>query len=280
LGRSIQAGARGFGEALGLLLAPVGETGGVTILRRLLAYAEKIFGLSEVLEDLTDARHFPRIPTAVVARSSMVMHLSRLGSLNALEGAKQEPFWKRWLKAPLPSPDSMGRICAVMDPTPIRNLNRQLYTRLKRNKALRSPWHGLVPLILDGHESHASYRRHCEGCLEREIKTTKGKKVQYYHRNVAALLCTGGIPFLLDSEPQLPGEDEIACALRLLERVLKLYPRAFDVVLGDGLYTDPRLYNFVLSHGKDAMTVLKDDRRDLIVGVLLGPWWIHLLASG
>jgi len=195
----------------------------------------------------------------------MVMHLSRLGSLNALEGAKQEPFWKRWLDAPLPSPDSMGRICAVMDPTPIRNLNRQLYTRLKRNKALRSPWHGLVPLILDGHESHASYRRCCKGCLKREIKTITGKKIQYYHRNVTALLCTGGIPFLLDSEPQLPGEDEIACALRLLDRVLKHYPRAFDVVLGDGLYTDPRLYNFVLSHGKDAMTVLKDDRRDLIV---------------
>ena len=192
------------------------------------------------------------------------MCLARMGSLNALECAKQKPFWKRWIIAPLPSADSMGRICAVMDPTPIRNINKHLYTRLKRNKALRSPWHGLVPLILDGHESHASYKRHCDGCLEREIKTIQGNRIQYYHRNVTALLSTAGIPFLLDSEPQLPGEEEIACALRLLDRVLKHYPRAFDVVVGDGLYTDPRLYNFVLAHEKDAMTVLKNDRRDLV----------------
>jgi hypothetical protein len=192
------------------------------------------------------------------------MFLARLGSLNALDGAKKKPFWHRWLNAPLPSADSTGRICAGMDSTSIRNVNRCLYARLKQNKALPSPWHGLIPLILDGHESHASYRRRWDGCLQREIKTTKGKKIQYYHRQVTAFLCTGGIPFLLDSEPQLPGEDEVACALRLLERVLKNYPRAFDVVLGDGLYTDPRLYNFLLEHGKDALTVLKDDRRDLI----------------
>ena len=30
--------------------------------------------------------------------------------------------------------------------------------------------------------------------------------------------------------------DEVAAAIRLLERVCKAYPRAFDVVLGDALY--------------------------------------------
>lgn len=192
------------------------------------------------------------------------MTLARLGSLNALEGSKGVPFWKSWIEAPLPSADSMGRICAEMDPLTIRSVNAHFYARLKRNKALRAPWHGLVPLILDGHESHASYRRNCEGCLQRQIETSRGIKIQYYHRNVTALLITKGISFMLDSEPQLPGEDEIACALRLLERLVRQYPRAFDVVLGDALYTDPRLYNFVLEHGKDALTVLKDERRDLI----------------
>jgi hypothetical protein len=151
-----------------------------------------------------------------------------------------------------------------MDLATIRCVNAQVYSKLKRNKALQAPWHGLVPLILDGHESHASYRRHCEGCLKRQIETAKGIKIQHYHRNVTAMLITKGISFMLDSEPQLPGEDEIACALRLLERLVRQYPRAFDVVLGDALYTDPRLYNFVLEHGKDALTVLKDERRDLI----------------
>src|SRR6185295_15273955 len=42
------------------------------------------------------------------------------------------------------------------------------------------------------------------------------------------------------------------------------FPRAFDVVLGDALYTDPRLYNFLLDHGKDVLTVLKNENRDLL----------------
>jgi hypothetical protein len=96
------------------------------------------------------------------------------------------------------------------------------------------------------------------------VRTATGTRIQHYHRNVSAQLITGSIPFLLDSEPQLPGEDEITCALRLLDRVFRQYPRAFDVVLGDALYTDPRVYNFVLERGKDVLTVLKDDRRDLI----------------
>ncbi len=192
------------------------------------------------------------------------MCLSRLGSLNALEGAQGVPFWKRWLEASLPSADSVGRICAGMAPAPIRVVNQNIYAQLKRNKALPPPWHGLIPLIFDGHETHASYRRHCEGCLQRNVETSKGKRIQYYHRNVTAMIATEELPFLVDSEPQIPGEDEVACALRLLDRILCDYPRAFDVVLGDGLYTDPRLYNFVLDHGKDVLTVLKDERRDLI----------------
>lgn len=216
------------------------------------------------MEDITDDRQFPRILPGVVARGALIMNLARLGSLNALEGVKAAPFWARWLGAPLPSADSIGRICAGMDPATIRRVSGQIYHQLKRNKALSPPWHGLIALALDGHESHASYRRHCDGCLRREIQTAQGPKTQYYHRNVTAVLLTDQLPFLLDSEPQLPGEDEVACALRLLARVLRHFPRAFDVILGDGLYTDPRLFNFALEHGKDALTVLKDERRDLI----------------
>jgi hypothetical protein len=40
---------------------------------------------------------------------------------------------------------------------------------------------------------------------------------------------------LLDCEPRLPDEDEVATAMRLLTRVLAAYPRAFDLVLADAL---------------------------------------------
>ena len=72
---------------------------------------------------------------------------------------------------------------------------------------------------------------------------------------------------MLDAEPQLPGEDELAAAKRLLERVLAAYPRAFDVVLADALYAAATFVNFLLAHGKDAVIVLKDERRHLFQDV-------------
>lgn len=218
-----------------------------------------------MLGGLTDARPQPRIATLVIVRSLLVMVITRLGSLNAVEQTHSSLFWRRFLKDALPSADTLGRVAALMDPDPFREALRDLYSCLKRNKALPPPWHGLMPLVLDGHESHATENRHCPDCLERRITTSRGEHTQYYHRHVSALLLAQDFPILLDAEPQRPGEDEIATALRLLERLLKNFPRAFDVVLGDALYTDPRFYNFLLDHGKDALTVLKNETRNLLV---------------
>jgi hypothetical protein len=73
---------------------------------------------------------------------------------------------------------------------------------------------------------------------------------------------------LLDCEEQRPGEDEVAVATRLIKRVLKKYPRAFEVVIADGLYARANFFNIVLEAGKDIIAVLKDDRRDLLQDAL------------
>ncbi len=197
------------------------------------------------------------------------MFLARLGSLNALEQTRESRFWRKWIKGDAPSADSMGRICALIDHDGVRAASRHLYSQLKRNKALVAPLHGLSVLILDGHESHSTYRRQCGGCLQREItvKTKDGEKktrTQYYHRHVTAQLVTRDFHLMLDAEAVLPGEDEIAAALRLLERLLRDYPRAFEVVAGDALYTNPKIFNLVRSRGKHALAVLKNETRDLI----------------
>jgi hypothetical protein len=192
------------------------------------------------------------------------MFASRLGSLNALEQLKESPFLREWLGDPLPSPDSIGRISNLIEPDTVREAIRALYAQLKRNKAIVTPWHGLMALVVDGHESTASYRRCCEGCLKREIRTATGTKTQYYHRTVSAMLLAGDWEILLDSEPQRPGEDEVATAIRLLDRVLIVYPRAFDVVLADALYADPRFFIFLSTHGKDILTVLKENQPGLL----------------
>jgi hypothetical protein len=138
------------------------------------------------------------------------MFLARLGSLNAIEQTRERPFWRSWLGGALPSADSLGRIASLMDLDSIRRLNRSLYARLKRSKTIRVPWHGLMLLVLDGHESHSTRRQCCAGCLQRKVHTAKGERIEYYHRHVTAMLVAENFQLLLDVEPQLPGENEVA----------------------------------------------------------------------
>ena len=79
---------------------------------------------------------------------------------------------------------------------------------------------------------------------------------------MAQLVC-GNFYVPLDIEPQIPGEDEVAAATRLLERVFKNYPKAFNIIILDGLYLRANFFWLGLEHGKDVIAVLKDERRDL-----------------
>ena len=70
----------------------------ITVLRRLIAYSEKIFGLSrDVVAPISDRRPEPRISTTAVVKSVLVMFWARMGSLNALELTGGARFWKNWL---------------------------------------------------------------------------------------------------------------------------------------------------------------------------------------
>lgn len=193
------------------------------------------------------------------------MFAARLGSLNAIEQLNKSTTLLKFINADLPSADTLGRVFGLMRPDTIRQANREIYTQLKRNKALETPDHGLIALNIDGHESHATYKQRCEGCLKRTInKGTDSEKDQFYHRHVTAQLVFDNFCLLLDIETQLPGEGETVAAQRLLERILKDYPRAFDVVVVDALYCGAPFINLVIDSGKDIVVVAKDDRTDLI----------------
>jgi hypothetical protein len=217
-----------------------------------------------LLDAVRDGRRRAQIAASVVVRAILAMCLCRLGSLNALGQTAGGRLWRRWLGQGLPSPDTIGRVATVADLDSVRALGRHVYDRLKRNKALDPPPHGLIAAVLDGHELHASYKQHCPGCLQRRVKTAKGDKIQYYHRLVAVSLITRDLRFMLDAEPIMAGEDEVGAALRLLDRVVKEYPRAFDLVQGDALYADSRFFNWAVDHGKFAMAVLKNNCPELL----------------
>jgi len=241
----------------------------LTILRRLIAYTEKVFHLSaEVIAGIADRRRQPRISTASIVKSVAALFWGRLGSLNALELVAQSRFFQRWLGESVCSADTIGRVQALVDAGGLRQAIHHIYDRLKRNKALPDN-QGIAAAVLDGHESHASYRRHCPGCLQRTVHTAQGDRTQFYHRQVTLMLLPGAPPgrepirLLLDHEPQQAEEDEVATAQRLLERVIGAYPRAFDLVLADALYGTAPFFNFLLARRKHALVVLKDERRNL-----------------
>jgi Transposase DDE domain len=243
----------------------------LTVLRRLISYGEKIFCLSAtLLAPLADGRLEPRRSTPAVVKATLVMFWTRLPSLNALAQISAPRFWKQWLHEPLASADTLGRVPVGLHADQLRQSIFLVYQQLKRNKALPDQ-QGIGLAVLDGHESHASYRRHCAGCLQRTLHSEHGDRLQHYHRQVTLMLLPAAPPgrpalrLLLDQEPQRPGEDEVQTAIRLLQRVLVRYPRAFDLVLADALYAVAPFFNFLLTHRKHALVVLKQERRDLYV---------------
>jgi hypothetical protein len=234
------------------------------MLRRIFAYAHKLFDLPAHLKRMRDTRRRGRITAGTVVQSILAMMLCRLGSLNALEQTAKGRFWRKLLGTTLPSADTLGRVCQKLELEPVRQMQHELYARLKRIKALLPPVHGLMVAVLDGHETHATHRRCCSTCLKRTLHTNSGDRTEYYHRLVHLTLVAQDRCFQLDAEPIGPGEDEVAAARRLLDRVLDSYPRAFDVVAGDGLYARSDFFNHVRQKGKHVLAVLKDENRDLL----------------
>jgi len=224
-----------------------------------------VYGLSQGISTVRDDRVRPQIPTERVLKSILLMLFSRLGSLHALEEHRPGGAWRRWLGGELHSADTVGRVAALTHVDDVRALLHQHYALRRRKKTLEAPVRGVWPLILDGHEATHSMLTCCPDCSQRVLHTLAGDRIQYYHRYVLALLLHREGVLFLDLEPQRPGEDEIAAAGRLLERLLASCPRAFTLAMGDALYLDPRLTRPLEAHGKHFLAVLKNERRDLVV---------------
>lgn len=216
----------------------------------------------QMMEGLPDGRKRPRIKIGSVVGAVVVMYWSRLGSLNSLEGSQGSGFWKGSMSARMGSADTIGRVFGNMSTDSLRECMKHIYKKMKRNKVLGGI-RGWMIGIVDGHETHASYRQHCSGCLQRKVTINGVERIQYYHRNVTFMLLGGRFRLLLDMEPQRIGEGEVTTAIRLMRRVLENYPQAFQIVLADALYAGAPFINFLWSHRKYSIVVLKQEQREI-----------------
>jgi len=123
------------------------------MMARFCRYIEKVFHWSLQIQTLRDARKRPQIPTRAVFLSAMMMCVTRLRSLNALEGELRVPGrWEKVLGTRKPSADRVGQVVALMNSEDLRDMLSGINHRLRRNKVLDdNPW-ALRFVALDGHE--------------------------------------------------------------------------------------------------------------------------------
>ena len=184
--------------------------------------------------------------------------------MNALDQYRNRNALRRFLKHPkIPCGDQITNISEVLNLDDIRGILRHIHGRTGRNKVLTAV-RGHRLAVIDGHEINCSYKRCCDECQQRRMIVNGEERIQYYHRAVIFQLVGKDFRLLLDLEMLLPHDDEGTAAMRLIERVLRCYPRSFDILLGDGLYPQARLFKLLRRHNKHIIAVLKDDRRDLL----------------
>ena len=227
--------------------------------RKLIAYSNKIFNLFSIIASITDKRLKPQISTVKITAAIIVMQFSNLGSLNSLS---QAIAFKN-LRKDIPSVSTIARSADSMNLDKIRSVGIEIYGKARKSKMLAS-YCGMWVGVVDGHEQITSPYCKCPYCKSRTVTKKDGvKEIQYYHEFTAFILAGPKISFILDIEPILPGEGEISSSYRLIERVCKNYPKAFKIVIGDGLYLKETVFDLLEGHHKHAIAVLKEERRQL-----------------
>ena len=227
--------------------------------RKLIGYSNKIFNLFGLIASITDERIKPQIDTVKIVAAIIIMHFSNLESLNSLS----QSISLKNLKADIPSISTIARTADTMDLEEIRSVGIEIYGKARKKKMFE-PCYGMWVGVVDAHEQITSPYCRCPYCRNRTITKKDGvKETQYYHEFTAFILAGPKISYILDIEPVLPGQGELKSAYRLIDRVCRNYPKAFKIVIGDGLYLKETVFNLLEKHHKYAIAVLKEERRQL-----------------
>ncbi len=230
--------------------------------RRIVRYSNKHFNLFEKLNAITDSRERPQITTADVCKSITSMMLANLGSLNRLSDAISFGAMDAAVER-VPSITTIARTADSINLDDIREILKENYLKARRAKMIED-FAGKAIGIVDGHENISSYIPKCSHCSTRDVSKAEGvEKLQYYHRFVAFILAGEKFTTILDIEPILPGQGELTSSYRLIERVCRDYPKAFKIMIGDGLFLAGPVFTLLESHSKYGIAVLKDRTRQI-----------------
>ena len=208
--------------------------------RQFEAYLDKVFDWSARVAALPEGRQSPPHPWPKVFDGVFLGAALQIPNVHRMEAECQRGVLRQRIGKL--SEDTMGYALQRQDPASVFALGCEVARRLKRNGVLRSDWaRGRLVAAVDGIEICSSYVRCCDACMQREVEhkvdDVMRKDVQYYHRLVAVVLVSTDFPVPLGIRFQRHGEDEVACALALLQELDRQLGRRFlDGLVGDALY--------------------------------------------
>jgi len=232
------------------------------MLKKIINYSNKYFKLFDLISDISDLRAKPQIACSDIATSIMSILFSNIGSLNKFNQSRDFSYAGN-IASRIPSASTVARSTDTIDLDRLRKILKTIYLKAKRSKMIEA-FNGRYVGIVDAHENCSSDLHRCKDCSVRNVSKIEGMvKLNYYHRYTTFILAGSKFCFMLDIEPVYPGEGELTSALRLLNRVCLNYPKAFEVVTGDGLYLNGATFKLLKSHNKYGVAVLKDERREL-----------------
>jgi len=229
-------------------------------------YSAKVFDLGYFLSLLEDNRKAPKIDIQNIFMGYYLGSVLRMKATSTIEEETRNGVLKK--RVADISDDTIGYGLDHLDVESIQKGWYMLARQAKRNGMLRnSPFHDYIVGVFDGIETYSSYSEHrsCDRCLSRIVETSRGEKIQYYHRVVVLTLVGYDFPIPIGMEMMKKGEDEVHCALRLLKRLVKkLGFRFLDIVMCDALYCTPNFFNECRKLGVHAGAVLKENQENLL----------------
>jgi hypothetical protein len=227
-------------------------------------YAHKVFKLPDFLEGIEDGRLNPEIDIQRIIKGLIYGFSLRLKAISTIERECREGVLKSLVGAI--SDDTISYGLDHVDSLFLHDGWTRINKIIKRNGMLRkNAYGGMIVGVVDAIETISSYSRCCDRCLKREVTVRSEPCIQYYHRMVVLSLSGFDHPIPLALEQMKPGEGEVDCAIRLLERVVgDLGGRYLDVVIGDALYCTPAFFDACNKLGLSSGAVLKDNQHALL----------------
>ena len=236
--------------------------------RQFETYLEKVFDWSVRVAALPEGRQSPRHPWPKVFDSVFLGGAIQIPNVHRLEAECRAGVLAQRIGAL--SENTMGYALQRQDPAPVFALGCEVARRLKRNGVLHSGWaRGRLVAAVDGIEICSSFLRCCDACMEREIEHKVDgqirKDTQYYHRIVAVVLVSTDFPVPLGLRFQRHGEDEVACALALLQELDRQLGRRFlDLLVADALYLQSGFVQKVEDLQLEWVITVKENQPELL----------------